>query len=223
MESAQVAIVIPAYNEAKTIKKVISELNDELAGYNFRVIVVNDCSIDETRSEALTAGALVLDLDVNHGYAGAIEKGLNYVSSLAEFKYALTMDADGQHHPRSVRAFIELLESDSTAMIIGKREKAARFGEWLFSRVHSFLLGVKDPLCGLKLYSLNDYRKIGYFDSYDSIGTELMVNLIKNGVKYNQVEIEIRDREDAARFGNGIKVEFRLIKSLIRSIKHIIL
>ncbi len=223
MEPTQVAIVIPAYNEAGTIGEVINELNNELIEHNFTVFVVNDCSKDSTSSLATQAGAIVIDLKSNHGYSRAIEQGLNYVASLgSKFDYALTMDADGQHHPTSVKQVIELLESNKPTMIVGNREKYARFGEWLYGKAYHRLLGIIDPLCGLKAYSVPAYREIGLFETYDSIGTELMVRLIQNGATYQSIPIIIRERTGEARFGNGFKVEFRLLKSLYYSIKNYI-
>lgn len=221
MESTKIAIIIPAYNEAETISNVISELNNELAVHNFTVFVVNDCSQDSTSLIASKAGATVIDLETNHGYSRAIEQGLNYVSSLdMDFHYALTMDADGQHHPSSVKKIIEMLENDKPVLIVGERYQCARFGEWLYGKVYNYLLGVRDPLCGLKAYSISAYREIGVFETFDSIGSELMTKLIQKGETYKVIPVIIRKRTDNARFGNGLKVEIRLLKSLFSSISY---
>ncbi|UTP71911.1 glycosyltransferase family 2 protein [Alteromonas sp. LMIT006] len=220
MESTQVAIVIPAYNESQTIKCVIDELKEELIGHNFEVIVVNDCSTDDTSDIATATGAKVINLTRNYGYSGAIEQGFNYVTT-RDFDYVLTMDADGQHHPSSVKKIIECLEQQKPKMVIGDRGEYARLGEWLYGKVFERLLGIKDPLCGLKAYAVDAYREIGFFESFDSIGSELSVRMLNKEAHYCCSPVIIRNRKGEARFGNGLKVELRLIKSLYKSISFI--
>ncbi|WP_165312543.1 glycosyltransferase family 2 protein [Vibrio ziniensis] len=222
MESVKVAIVIPAYNEAKTIKNVIDELCDELIGYSFTVIVVNDCSTDDTAKKATEAGAVVINLKSNQGYSGAINAGMQYATNEKQFSYVITMDADGQHHPQSVKEVFDIVNSTGTALVIGERPKYARFGEMLYGYAFSFLLGVKDPLCGLKAYSVEAFKQVGFFESYDSIGSELVIRLLQQGCTFERLRVKIRDRGDKPRFGRGIKVELRLFKSLINSVVHIL-
>lgn len=218
MESINIAIVIPAYNESKTIANIILELRDEIQDEKIDILVVNDFSSDNTGESAEKAGAIVLNLKSNHGYSKAIEKGLNYIASQNKYTHIVTMDADGQHHPKSVKAVIELIKKGNVHLIIGTRDNYARLGEWLYGKVFSCLFKIKDPLCGLKAYSVEEYKKIGFFESFDSIGTELMTRMIMKNVSFNTIPIFIRDREDEARFGSGYRVNIRILKSLICSL-----
>ena len=73
-------VVIPAYNEEETIYEVIKEVILEISN----VIVINDCSIDNTEKLALKAGAQVINLEKNYGYDFAIEQGIKQALKMFE-------------------------------------------------------------------------------------------------------------------------------------------
>ncbi|PSW23320.1 hypothetical protein C9I94_17020 [Photobacterium swingsii] len=219
MESDRLAVVIPAYNEESTISNVVKEIFDVL-GKDVNVIVVNDCSKDATSKLSLDAGAIVLNLESNHGYAKAIEKGLDYATEHLNVTYLLTMDADGQHDPRSILAIYKKAVDGNCDLVIGQRPTCARFSERLYSLYFKFRFKITDPLSGLKLYKTSLYRHFGIFETYDSIGTELLTCSLINNRKVSQVPIVIRDRKDSSpRFGSFWTANFRIIASLFHTIK----
>ena len=218
MELSKVAVIIPAYNEATSIGSVIAELNDYMPGVN--IIVVDDGSGDNTAKEAEAAGATVVTLATNQGYANAIEQGFIQALNQGCYQYVVTVDADGQHHPKSVKAMIELAQNTDD-LIIGQRTRAARWSEWLFGLYFNAKFSVKDPLCGLRLYRLSMFTKYGAFETYDSIGTELMTWIILQGKCYKTLDVEIRYRADKPRFGTGFSVNQRIFKSLLTTLSFV--
>lgn len=218
MEPTRLGIIIPAYNEQDTIKSVIKEIFIVLSS-KVHVVVVNDCSTDETSASALDAGAIVLDLKYNQGYAKAIENGLNYAIANLSIDYLLTMDADGQHDPQSIFAVYKKAIDDDCDLVIGKRPMYARFSERLYSIYFRLKFNISDPLSGLKLYKCSFYREHNFFESYDSIGTELLSLAINNSKVIRQVPISIRERQDdMPRFGGYVKANIRIFISLCRTI-----
>mgnify|MGYP005993949951 CR=1 FL=1 len=222
MVESKVAIVIPAYNEEKTIRRVISELR-ELLSEDIAFIVVNDCSQDETSFEAKVAGANVIDLNSNSGYALAIEAGLKL--ALAEnYEFAVTVDADGQHPPSTVKEIIEMIQTGDWDLVLADRNERPRFGELVFCSIFKTFLNIPDPLCGLKAYRLDIFRDIAKFETFDSIGTELLVRycLAKKRVN-SSVLMKVRCRDDEPRFGSGLRINIRLLKSILLVIKFILI
>lgn len=216
MASSKVAIVIPAFNEAASIDRVVTELIN-IVGTETHVVVVNDCSTDDTGNIALQSGAHVVNLANNHGYAQAINQGLAYASSELDVEYLVTMDADGQHDPKSVELLINLLLNENVDLVVGKRYRVARFSEWLYCVYFKIFFKVADPLCGLKGYRKSTYLEYGTFETYDSIGTEILTRSLLSGKEIRQIAVNIRPRNDAPRFGSGWSVNKRIFLSLINT------
>lgn len=220
MAPIQVAIIIPAFNEAHSIGMVIEELVTSV-GDQVVIVVVNDYSSDNTASTAEEVGAIVVNLKKNHGYAQAINEGLKFACSELNVDYLLTMDADGQHDPVSVKLLIDTMIAGDQDLIVGRRSKAARFSEWLYGKFFGLKFSILDPLCGLKIYKKELYQEYGTFETYDSIGTELLTwSLLK---KFNIIElpVNIRNREDEPRFGSTWSANNRILISLINTVFYI--
>jgi glycosyltransferase involved in cell wall biosynthesis len=199
--------VIPAYNEANTIKKIVNAVSD----YGI-VIVVDDASDDNTGIAATESGAIVVNHLVNCGYDKAINSGFAKADLLG-CEYIITMDADGQHNPDIVESYINFLDQGAE-VVIGRRDKFQRFAEHLFAWVASKKWGIFDPLCGMKAYRISVYRALGHFDSYGSVGTELSIFAAKNEMKIAQLDIKTRDRLDAPRFGNFLLSNMYILYAL---------
>jgi polyprenyl-phospho-N-acetylgalactosaminyl synthase len=115
-DSFPVSVVIPAFNESKSIGRVVSSLRSQ--GYS--VVVVDDCSTDETAQVAQQHGAIVLRHVLNLGQGGALQTGIAYcVRSGAS--YICTFDADGQHRAEDVRTLWERLDSGRFDIVLGSR------------------------------------------------------------------------------------------------------
>ena len=92
-------VVIPAYNEEKTIGKLVLEIKKICD-----VLVVDDCSKDGTREASFKNGAIVHSNKKNKGYSYSINFGIKK-AQLLKYKYAITLDADGQHDPKYISIF----------------------------------------------------------------------------------------------------------------------
>ena len=213
MDKSQRISIIPAYNEAGTIGKVVAEIIQ-----HSDVVVVDDCSSDFTASIAREAGAIVVTLPINSGYEGALNAGFKFASERS-YSYALTIDADGQHDVTLVNSFFQLLESHKHDLVCGERPNAARISEWMMSLYFRAFYGVNDPLCGMKAYNLKYFKSIGIFDSKLLVGTELLVRYYRLGAVIGNRKIPIFPRKDQSRFGSSWRANVKIFKALVRVIK----
>ena len=100
--------------------------------------------------------------------------------------------------------------------MVGIRPQKDRLGEWLFGCVTTFLYGIRDPLCGMKGYRTTLYRSLGHFDSYRSVGTELMLFAARNKYRIDQLEVPVSDRGNgSSRFGRRFKANKQIVRALL--------
>jgi glycosyltransferase involved in cell wall biosynthesis len=203
------AIVVPAYNEAEEIENVI--LAASLYG---DVIVVDDGSSDDTNIRAKKAKARVIVHSKNRGYEAALETGMQ-VAVTEGYLYAITLDADGQHDPVLIKQFADMLLQQGMDLVVGDRDVLQRWSEVVFSKCGSLLWNLTDPLSGMKGYRLSWLIEIGAFDTRGLVGTELAVKMIVNGAKFSEIPILTRARTGESRYGDGFWANMKIIKSLI--------
>jgi glycosyltransferase involved in cell wall biosynthesis len=208
-----IGIVIPAWNEAATIASVVQSVKSGRT-----VIVINDCSADDTARLAEGAGAIVVSHTVNKGYDSALQSGFEKAAELG-MDIVVTFDADGQHDASILDQIIEPLAGNRVDIVIGIRPNTARVGEALFGMYTRLRYGVVDIVCGLKGYRMELYRQCGHFDSYNSIGTELALFALAQNARFVTVPVPVHDREDNPRFGQGLAANWRILKALWRGLQ----
>lgn len=211
--SEKVIAVIPAYNEAKTIRAVVSSL----LPYVSEVVVVDDCSKDATSDEARSAGAHVLrheqntgyDTTINDGFAEAARRGADVL---------VTFDADGEHDARDMSRVLAPILHGHADIVAGQRPRTTHFGEKIFALYTGLRYGLRDPLCGFKAYRRAVYDTIGFFDSVSSIGTELTLRGVKSGYRLALVPIQIHSRvDDMSRFySRRFRANMKILRALWR-------
>lgn len=135
-----VAVVIPAYNEADGVGPIVTRVREALAGtgHSFDVVVVDDGSTDNTALEAELHGARVIRQEENGGYGAALKRGINATRS----EFVVITDADGTYPPEQISALLSHAERQD--MVVGARARtdvsipvirrpAKRFLGWLAS------------------------------------------------------------------------------------------
>jgi glycosyltransferase involved in cell wall biosynthesis len=115
-------IIIPCYNEENSIGNLLDTLNTLVLPktWVFSVLVINDCSKDQTASIAVSRGANVINLPINLGIGGAVQSGLKYAFANG-FDYAVQMDGDGQHPPAELEKLLLAGEETGANLVIGSR------------------------------------------------------------------------------------------------------
>ena len=214
LTNSKITVVIPAFNEEKTIGEVVRSL----VLYCNEIIVVNDGSSDDTGKKALEAGAIVISHDVNKGYDVSVDDGFK---KAAEHKPAIiaTFDADGQHQVGDLLKLADLVKSGQADVAIGKRPSFTHVMERIFAFYTSWRFNIPDPLVGLKVYSYKVYEKIGHFATMDLIGSQLCIEAAKAGFKIVSLPISINEREDVSRFySRRLQGNVKVLRALIRVI-----
>jgi glycosyltransferase involved in cell wall biosynthesis len=205
---SEIAVVIPAFNEADTIYDVISDV--EIYG---DILVIDDCSTDATRQVIEQTNAILLEHKSNLGYEAALSSGIKYAVD-NNYKYIVTSDADGELMHFGISKVIELLKKGNL-LVIGKRNKKNRIIEVLFGMLCSFKFKIQDPLCGMKGYTADLYRKYGFFDRRKMIGTELLAYSLRDNIAIQEAPIEVQKRHGDSRFGGSITSFFRIIRVMV--------
>ena len=108
--------IIPAFNESTTIGPVVKAIIDD----GFKVVVIDDCSTDETSSEAFKNGAIVLRHPINLGQGAALQTGIDYCL-LSDFDVLVTFDADGQHQIKDAIRLINCILNNEADIVCGSR------------------------------------------------------------------------------------------------------
>src|SRR4051812_43073400 len=91
--------VVPAYNEAATVERVVHAIHTRMPGLD--VLVIDDGSTDDTRERAEAAGARVLRHPFNLGIGGAVQSGFVYALD-NDYDFMVQVDGDGQHDPEEI-------------------------------------------------------------------------------------------------------------------------
>lgn len=212
---SKLLIVIPAYNEAENIVRVVQDLIDHYPQYDY--VVVNDGSRDRTAALCREHGFRLIDLPVNLGLAGAFQTGLRYAAENG-YDCALQFDGDGQHQPRFIAPMLKLLEGGAD-IVIGsrfitvKKPKSLRMlGSYLISWAIRLTTGraICDPTSGMRMYSrrmLEEFaQNLNYGPEPDTISY-----LIKNGAVVRELQVEMSPRAGGESYFNFARsVEYML-------------
>ncbi|MDZ4368823.1 MAG: glycosyltransferase [Afipia sp.] len=212
MERHRTAVLIPAHREGGTISAVVAA-----AVRQARVIVVDDCSPDDTGVKAAAAGAVVVHNTVNLGYEGSLNRAFEKAMEMG-FEFAITMDADGEHDPALIAMFRDILETGQVPLLLGVRPRKQRLAETIMGLYVKARFGVDDILCGMKGYDLRLFSDNGGFDRTGSIGTELALNSLRRGASFRQLPVSGTPRRDAPRFDRRWRANWRILRALVRLI-----
>lgn len=110
-------IIIPCYNEQETIAELYREVCEKTP---YDVIVVNDCSTDDSRAILQQEKIPYLELPLNLGIGGAMQMGYRYALQNG-YDIAVQIDGDGQHDPGQVSTLITPIEESNADLVIGSR------------------------------------------------------------------------------------------------------
>lgn len=117
MDTKEVAIIIPVYNEGKVINGVIKSVLKQFK----HVICVNDGSADNSSEEIAKTKAYLIEHPINMGQGAALQTGIEFACHIPEVKYFVTFDADGQHRIEDVLTMLKEIRGGTYDIILGSR------------------------------------------------------------------------------------------------------
>lgn len=196
MAALKCVVVMPTYNNAGTIAQVISDVKN----YADDVIVVNDGSTDNTASIlASIEGIKVIDYPKNKGKGYALKLGLAKAYEWG-YRYAITIDSDGQHYADDIPVFIEKIEEKPDSLLIGARNLTAdnmpsknTFANKFSNFWYKVETGEKlsDTQSGFRLYPLEKLQKIHLITRRYEFEVEIIVRAAWRGVNVENVPIKV--------------------------------
>ncbi len=220
-KSMKACVVIPAYNEAKEIGRIVSEVRSQ----GLPVMVIDDGSTDATSKIAQEKGAQVLRNETNVGKGSSLSRG--FVSALAQgYDMVVIMDGDGQHDPLYIPSFLRAQELTGCEIIIGNRMQETqtmprlryltnRFMSWLISCI----IGQKipDTQCGFRLIKKEALRELSLKTHKFEIESEIIINAAHIGFRIGSIPIKTLYRDEKSQINPFIDT-LRFIRFIFCSV-----
>ncbi|HYA29972.1 MAG TPA: glycosyltransferase family 2 protein [Acidobacteriota bacterium] len=188
----EISIIIPAFNEAKNLAKLLDGIH-QLKLPTTEILVVDDGSTDSTAEIALNGGANVVRHPYNIGNGAAVKSGLR----AAKGRYIVLMDGDGQHNTEDIPKL--LAEAANYHMVVGARAKGSklRFHRYVANTLYNFLASyvtrfkVQDLTSGFRTLSRRDaLRFIDLLPNTFSYPTTLTLAFLRSGLTVKYVPIQ---------------------------------
>ncbi len=198
-----VYVVIPAYNEAASIRSVVESIPDTVAGYLIQPVVVSDGSSDGTVSVINDTDAIVVDHPVNQGQGGALKTGFS-IAQQHGCDIVVTMDADGQHPIDELPKLLEPVIDGRADYVVGSRyigvdesnnsatrQVGIRAFTWLINVMTK--ADVTDCTNGYRAIRATELQKMTLSEERFS-APELLIEARKNDLRIKEVPITIEER-----------------------------
>lgn len=196
MASLKCVVLIPTYNNAGTIAKVIADVKE----YSTDIIVVNDGSTDDTKNILGSIENIkVIDYPNNKGKGYALKLGLQKAYEWG-YRYAITIDSDGQHYADDIPAFLDKIEEKPDSLLIGARNLAAdnmpsrntfanKFSNFWYKVETGKTLS--DTQSGYRLYPLEKLQNIHFITRRYEFEVEIIVRAAWRGVNVENIPIKV--------------------------------
>jgi glycosyltransferase involved in cell wall biosynthesis len=227
------AVIIPAYNEADTIEHVINEIPSKIKYVDtLNRIIIDDGSSDDTYSIVSKLHVEeIIHHSINQGLGISFNAGIKKAIDL-DVDYVIHLDADGQHSPKDISRFVECIVSQDMDLVLGSRfiypklvdmPFVKKVGNIFFSKLLSFLLkrNITDATSGFRIYSKKILPKLLVNSSF-SYTIESLLNILSNAeVAYMEIPIIVSHRNGQSRivknwFDYGCKTMTIIVKTIYR-------
>lgn len=197
MEALRCCVIIPTYNNAQTIAAVI----ESVLAYTPHVIIVNDGATDSTPEilESFKNRVDVVSYLPNRGKGMALRTGIKRAQEKG-YRYAITIDSDGQHYADDIPVFIQKIEEVPDALIVGARNlqqenmpKKNTFGNKFSNFWFRFQTGINlpDTQSGFRLYPVEKMKRTRYFTTKYEFEIEVMVKAAWRRIPVVPVPIKV--------------------------------
>jgi len=205
--------IIPAFNEAENISKVISGILE----HAIDVIVVDDGSLDETFLLAERSGAYVIRHAKRCGKGLSLKSGFDYAIKNG-YDIIISMDADGQHDPAGIPLFLDKAKKIGSGIVLGNRmdnPKGMPIIRIITNKFMSSMISIiccrniPDTQCGYRLFTRDAIAKVDIEAQKFEVESEILVKLARDGFAIESVPIrsiygleksKIRPVRDTMRF-----------------------
>tara|TARA_B100000787_G_scaffold153868_1_gene128336 strand:+ start:1337 stop:1978 length:642 start_codon:yes stop_codon:yes gene_type:complete len=204
-------VIIPVHNELKNIKKIYFNLKKQ----KYKILFIDDCSIDKTEKFFKENKVSFLRNNKNYGYEKTLLKGFEYALN-KKYKFIISMDGDGEHNINDIKKFINHYKENKSDIIIGNRNLKPRFMEHITAAYFNLRYNVSDPFSGFILYKTEIFKNVKFSRYNDGYLVDLLKFFILKKKKISEININIKKRIDKPRVGNNFFVNIKMIKILFK-------
>lgn len=211
------SVVVPMYNEEENAPLLIERIDEALQEYSYELILVDDCSTDNTRQvikRMQHPKVMLVELKKNYGQSSALMAGID----AAEGDYVITMDGDLQNDPKDIPEMLRVQQDGDWDVVTGIRQKRKdNFLRKLFSKVANRIirkttgLNIKDHGCALKVFTKETAKEL---DIYGEFHRFITLIAFINGARVTQMKVKHHPRK----FGKskyGFERTFKVLNDLI--------
>jgi glycosyltransferase involved in cell wall biosynthesis len=212
MLESRIWIVIPAYNEEKNISGVILQLKEITSN----IVIVDDCSSDNTREIVQGLNVKLLSHPVNRGQGAALQTGTEFALGQGA-EIIVHFDADGQMQVKDIAKVIAPIIENNADIVFGSRFLVkgnnipwakkyfilwpAKIFNWLFTGIK-----LSDAHCGFRALSKNAAQKISITQDNMAHATEILDQVRLHNLKYQEAPVEILYHEYGQKFASGLRI-----------------
>jgi glycosyltransferase involved in cell wall biosynthesis len=195
--------IVPAYNEAGMVGRVVRDIRREAPGFD--VVVIDDGSVDATGAEAEAQGAAVIRHPFNLGIGGAVQSGYKYALR-GNYDIAVQVDGDGQHKSSYLPDMLAALKTgDEADMVYGSRFRGnpgykvpfgRRLGNLIFSIVLSTITRrrITDPTSGFRMTNRHGIELFARDYPHDYPEVEALLMLHAHHLRIHEVPVRMNAR-----------------------------
>jgi glycosyltransferase involved in cell wall biosynthesis len=227
----KLVILIPAFNEARNIEKVIQNIPRKIIGIDeVKVLLVNDGSTDQTIDRAVSGGAdRIISHDTNAGVGAAFMTGIRN-AILMNADIVVTVDGDSQFDSTQIGKLIAPILNNQADVVIGSRFKKGRpknmpkikfFGNKIFTRLVSSLVQQKftDTQTGFRAYSKKALLNISVVNDF-TYTQEVLIDLKFKGLQIAEVPVRVTydDKRKSRVVKNIFSYSSRALAIIIRTL-----
>jgi glycosyltransferase involved in cell wall biosynthesis len=208
----EINVIIPAYNEANSIAKVIQEIPTTVS----EIIVVNNNSTDDTAANAAKAGATVLN-ETRKGYGYACLRGMDYIAKKSRKPTIIVfIDGDYSDYPEELNKIVKPILAENIDLVIGARIKALReegsmtpqqiFGNKLATFLMKLFFG--STFTDLGPFRAIKYEKLLEMEMVDKTygwTIEMQLKALKNKMSYVEIPVHYKKRIGVSKVSGTLK------------------
>ena len=219
----RVLVIIPVFNEAEHLEKVLSEVKELNI---FDILVVDDGSQDRSFDIAQSCSVIVLRNEVNRGKGAALKQGFEYALEKG-YDSVITMDGDGQHKKEDLLVLYNAAFENGADIILGNRmwqpldmPWIRKFTNWIMSGTISYLTGysIPDSQCGLKLIKKNVLQKINLSSQKFEVESEILFQALHKGYSVKSVRISSVYLPEVKSHIRPLRDTFRFLRFLFKNL-----
>ncbi len=212
-----IVAVIPAYNEEKNIYNIIKQTKR----YVDDIIIIDDCSNDNTYEIVKSSSAQVIKLITNMGAGFATRVGCD-IAIKHGADIIVTIDADGQHNPNEISKLIDYLILKKLDIVFGSRKRnenmpvIKRIGNFGLSIIINifFQTNISDSQTGFHVFTKEAYKKIRWKSCRYGFVSEISIRTVIQKLRYDEVPVQTlyNNKIRGMSVTDGFKSLFSIIK-----------